>query len=223
MFVPGQMMGQSDSVPESMVQSQAPVLSGPERIKKLRNGAMLVRLKTKRRSIEALESKQRHSQADQVRQKVRMDNLELTRAFDSSFDFCPVYFFYSDDSEHVLNGQLDSVNFLNKELEFDPEIRVNSDYFLIAELALLEQEKFKRDNVPSGAENNHNYRNEAKHYGGANMRFHALILKDSEFNQLTGPFPYYSRTLNSFFLKKKMTEVVKVLNQKLSKYYNSYR
>ncbi len=184
----------------------------------LKNGALLVRLKTKSKSINALKEKGRAAQAEQVEAKVNADNLDLYRAFQDEWNFCPVYFFNSDDSEHVINGQIDSVKFLNEELQADASIKMEKDFFLVAELGLLEQDRSKIENVRSGQENNPNYRNEAKYYGGANMRFHALLMKSSEFEQLRAPFPHYSRTLNSFFIKKKMKDVVKTLNLKLQRF-----
>ena len=195
-----------------------------EQIRSLQNGVLLVRLSTKQNSIDAMEQKGLSKQADVLRQKVLAENLEIASSFKTSFNFCPVYFFYSHDSKHVMNGNLDSVTFMNSELKAYEIVEFENNNYFTAEFTLLAQNtKYREQNIPKGQEDNPNYTREAKYYGGANMRFHALIIKDQQFNQLERPFPFYSRTLNSFFMKKKTEEVVSVLNEKLFAFYNSKR
>lgn len=194
--------------------------SSLEDIRSLRETALLVRLPTKQKSIDALIKTGREAKAEQLKADLRDRNLELMRAFKDEFSFCPVYFFYSSDSEYVLKGALDSVGFLDSTLTVDPNIAVNLDDFYTAEISLVEQDtSTKHRNLRDSDMDDRDNAREAKYYGGANMRFEALIIKDEYFNQLRRPFPYYSRTLNSFFLKKELSEVVKNMDSKLWKFY----
>ncbi|NNC82931.1 MAG: hypothetical protein HKN79_05075 [Flavobacteriales bacterium] len=196
-------------------------ITAKDQIQKLKNGALLVRLPTKRPSIDAMREKGLNKQADALQSKVFAQNLDIVESFRSQFDFCPVYFFYSHDSKYVRELQLDSVLFLNDDLEEDESIKVVEDDYFTAEFTLLAPKQYKVKNIPDSQEKNSNYRNEAKYYGGANMRFHALIIKDEEFTQLDNPFPYYTRTLNSFFIKRKMADVVSIMNGKLYRYHSN--
>lgn len=201
-------------------ESSSTQLSAADHINLLNQGVLLVRLPTKQNTIDALIASDRISQAEQIKRKVERDNLELIAAIDSAFDFCPVYFFYSHDSKYVSSGELEKVGFVNSDLELDSTIQVESEYYYTAELGLIGQNTGAPiENIPKGQEDNPNYRNEAKYYGGTNMRFHAFIIKDSQFNQLERPFPYYSRTLNSFFIKKTTYEVIRRMNLKLMKFF----
>ncbi|NND94398.1 MAG: hypothetical protein HKN45_05990 [Flavobacteriales bacterium] len=206
---------QTNAQSRSVLKSQ----NAREHIKNLKEGVLLVRLHTKQKSIDALKASDRHTQAEQIEKKVREENLELVNAIKSSFSFCPVYFFYSHDSKFVAEGELEKVGFLNHKLEIDPSISLDSANYYTAEMGLIEQNtKRTVENIPTGQEDNPNYRHEPKYYGGSNMRFHAFIIKNDEFQQLERPFPYYSRTMNSFFLKKSTEEVIERMNQKLFKF-----
>jgi hypothetical protein len=195
-------------------------LTAADQIEELHGGILLVRLPTKQNSIDALIKTGRSEQAEQVRKQNEEKNLDLIKAMQAKFTFCPVYFFYSYDSEHILNGNLDSVTFLAPDLTADPSIKIGDQPFYTAEVTLVSQDTSnKQKNLRSGEEDDRDNQNEAKYYGGANMRFQALIIKDAEFNQLRRPFPYYSRTLNSFFIKKSLSDVVETMDQKLWRFY----
>lgn len=195
-------------------------LSARDHIKQLHDGVLLVRLPTKQNSIDALIKTGRTEQAEQVRVQNEKKNLELYNGMKDEFTFCPVYFFFSYDSKHILDGNLDSVQFLGPNLEEDPTLSIGDKNFCTAEVTLVSQDTSgKKRNIRSSEENNRDNQNEPKYYGGANMRFQALIIKDKQFNQLRRPFPYYSRTLNSFFIKKSLADVANTMDQKLWKFY----
>ena len=199
---------------------QSPERSAAEHIHALHDGVLLVRLPTKQNSIDALIKSGRTQQAEQVRVQTRDKNLELISAMNEGFTFCPVYFFYSYDSKYIVKGQLDSVTFLGADLNPDPNVDIDAKNFYTAEVSLVSQDTSQKGrNLRAGEEDDVDNRNETKYYGGANMRFQALIIKDAEFNQLRRPFPYYSRTLNSFFMKKTLDEVAKTMDQKLWKFH----
>src|SRR5690606_16723801 len=120
----------------------------------------------------------------------------------STFDFAPVYFFYSDQSRPIRKGQMDSVTFLNDSLEPDNAIRFKGAGFLIAEFGRVSQDtaravdQYSVRSTPEGTELRENY------YGGANLGFTALVIRSEDFVQLRKPFPYYVRTYDNSFLRR---------------------
>lgn len=70
---------------------------------------LLVRLQDRQLSIEKLEAKGLHEEAEQIRAAQRRENRETILSFGKTFDFCPVYFFYAKDSEAIRRG-----DYLNK-------------------------------------------------------------------------------------------------------------
>jgi len=73
-------------------------------IKQLKEGALFIRLKTSQNLINAYTGQGKTEAAEKVRAEQAAENLEIMRAFARNFDFCPVYFFYSDNSEKIRQG-----------------------------------------------------------------------------------------------------------------------
>ena len=102
---------------------------------------LLVRLKQKQKSIDALRKRNRKKLANKIELKQQNRNSYIIDAFNTKFDFCPVYFFYSDDSKHVRTNNLDSVSFLNDSLFIDTSITLLDTNFYIAEFGRIEPEE----------------------------------------------------------------------------------
>lgn len=162
-----------------------------EQITQLLEGALLVRLQTKNKSITALREKGNDKLADKIETDQKKHNMEIVSAFRTLFDFCPVYFFFSDDSQNIKKGKLDQVAFLSESLIPDTNIHFSKTYFLTAEFGRTEQGK----------------------------SFGALVIMDSRFSQLKRPFPYYVRTFESLPIKRSIHRTVLMMNRKLHKFY----
>jgi len=176
---------QSDKDPKKPEQAKA-------QINQLLEGALLVRLQTKNKSITALREKGNDKLADKIEAEQRKYNLEIASAFKTLFDFCPVYFFYSDDSQKIRERQFDQVVFLSESLLPDTEIKLTKDYFLTAEFGTIEGEN----------------------------AFGALIIKDDQFKELERPFPYYVRTFESLpIVRRSVYKTVLMMNAKLHEFY----
>jgi len=191
-----------------------------QQINQMKNGALLVRLKTKKKSIEALRKSGRNSKADKLEKKQAKYNMGIVNGFKTDFDFCPTYFFYSDYSQAVYNKQFDNVEFLNDSLQYDSTITFNNTSFLTAEFGIIEQDTahyFDEYYYVPGQKNGQEKR---KSYNGAtNMSFGALIIKSDQFIQLKKPFPYYSRTLYSIPIRRSPKLVIKTMNSKLQTFH----
>ncbi len=190
-----------------------------EKIRKLKNGALLVRLQTKEQSIDALRKAGNEEQARQVEAKQIAYNKEVIAAFRKEFTFCPVYFFPSQYSDTLRSGAVNSVVFVNDSLVPDPSIRVLQTDFLTAEFGTLDPDTVAYyegkyyDYSGDGLDKQKSY------YGGADMGFAALRIMNSYFVQLKKPFPYYVKTYESLPVERKMAKAVAKMNKQLEEYY----
>ncbi|MBE9466688.1 MAG: hypothetical protein IMY72_00005 [Bacteroidetes bacterium] len=191
-----------------------------KQINNLHNGVLLVRLKTKKMSISALKEIGKNELAHKVEIKQSNLNKEIISAFRDNFDFCPVFFFYSDYSQNIRDKQFDKVVFLNDNLLSDNISTFDNRNFFTAEFGIIEQDTSKYYESYYYEKENSNYERHSKYYGGTNMGFGALIIKSNQFIQLRRPFPYYVRTFDSFPIKRKKSKVVRKMNQRLHKFYN---
>lgn len=169
----------------------------------------------------ALRKMGKNKSADKL-QSIQNDfNISIIIAFREYFNFCPVYFFFSDYSKYVKEKKFEKVVFLNNNLEPDSGIRFTGKSFLTAEFGITEADTSKNFAGYYYVKNKNGVERKAKYYGGTNMGFGALIIMSDELVQLSRPFPYYIRTFDSLWLFERSTgTVVKKLNKKLNKFYN---
>jgi len=192
-----------------------------ESIKQLKNGVLLVRLSKKQSAIEALEKVGQVNTANQLIERQKELNEKIVNAFETEFNFCPTYFFYSEDSKKIRNGDLDKVAWLNKKnLEVDESITINAANYFIAEFSYSEQDtaKYYSDSYQFFGKNGTEIRH--KYYGGSNLRQDGLIVKSNQFVQLPKPFPRFIK--KSMFSDPKTVHALMVskLNKKLMAFYN---
>ena len=187
-----------------------------QQINQMQNGALLIRLKTRKNSITALRKGGQNKKADKIEKKQAKYNMEIVNGFKTEFDFCPTYYFYSDYSQEAIDGQFDKIEFLNDSLQYDSTITFNYTKYLTAEFGIIEQDTtqyidgyYYVHGTKDGLEKR------TKYNGGTNMTFGALIIKNNQFVQLRKPFPYYSRTLYSVPLKRSPKLVIRTMNTKL--------
>ncbi|BDS14786.1 hypothetical protein [Aureispira anguillae] len=106
-------------------------------IKELKNGVLVVRLKTNQRKIEILERTLRDPNLTKQQRKRHQNILEGTirsrdefnqaigKMFEEAFSFCPVYLMYDTNSTALTNGETKGL-FLNKKGELDETIELES-------------------------------------------------------------------------------------------------
>jgi len=191
-----------------------------ERISTLKNGALLVRLFTKKNSIAALKKIGKPEKAEKLEKEQADYNKRIVSAFKANFDFCPTYFFYSDYSTNVSEKQFDQVVFLNDSLLPDTTIKFNSTGFLTAEFGYVEQDTAKYFSYYSFEPNANIDESRVKNYYGApDVSFAALVIHTDKFEQIRKPFPYYVRTYNSLCIERRVKKAVRMMNQDLHNYY----
>ena len=164
-------------------------------IRELRDGALLVRLKTAEPSVRAMEKRGFHAMAEATLEDQRVENLSIMKAFRAAYSFSELRFFYSSDSRKVLNGDFEGI-FLNDSLERDSAIVLNSKKVFTCELTNIQEDTARYfshyELVQTG---NFAFKQVERYYGGGENTFYAFVVKDNKFNQLSRPFPYYSRAL----------------------------
>ena len=201
-----------------IIKGKSNKLRAKQAIIALHEGALVVRLKTKRNKIEKL---QESLASDQLSEKDRKRltkelqstieenekyNTELIAAFNNNYKFSAVYFMY-DTSSVTLKIGGKSGFLLNKELKVDPQITITQDSFFVVYNGELDA-----TNSPG---------------------IEALIVMDSRFEVLPSPFPYYVKS-NSFWLmlgrifssknavKRDVTKVVTELDHELNFFYKQH-
>ncbi|MBL4593567.1 MAG: hypothetical protein JKX68_07110 [Flavobacteriales bacterium] len=181
----------------------------------LKNGVLIVRLSTKKKSIAAMRKANKNKLADKTESKLHTRNQHIINAFRTNFNFCPVYFFYSDYSKHIKNNQLDSVVFLNDSLQLDFNIKINAKKFLTAELGITEPDN-KKYSSTTGIEKGEKT---TTYYGGSGVTITGLIMKDQQFEQLRKPFPYYIREFVGLPFHRAIHKMVIKMNNDLKRFY----
>lgn len=73
----------------------------------LKNGVLLVRLPTNEAKIAKLNKIGNSDAAKKESAYMKQFHIDILKSFDTDFDFCPVYFYYSDASEAIKEGNLD--------------------------------------------------------------------------------------------------------------------
>lgn len=205
-------------------------------IRQLRDGALLVRLKTSAPTIRAMRLKGMHYEAEQIQKQQRMENVALIRAFEQFYTFSEVRFFMSYDSKKVKAKKFDGV-FVNDSLEVDSNLFLrNKKHIFIAEYAEIEPDTAVFFSHYEWVQNgDFSMIQEPRFYNSGGNRFMALVIRDENFEQLHSPFPYYSRALYKamqenpghgiFFFPVKLfspmtpAETVKGLNKKLYRFW----
>ena len=183
-------------------------LEAAKNIDNLKEGALLIRLKTRSKSLKAYEKAGATYVANKIRKKRDTENKKIMALFDEYFDFCPTYFFYTDDTDVILSGECENV-FLNRELKKDKNIVLDKDFYLIAEFDVLLEEKLWPDSVLAANNQNKVYQHQALNK--------VIVIKDKNFEQLKDPFPFYVKASAERFWPRKIAK----LNRRFHKYFET--
>ena len=156
-------------------------LHAQDEIVKLKEGALIVLLAKKTKSIEAYRSKGFEAQARKIESEQHYINSMLYKAFQKSYTFSKVYFAWAEDLEKIKNGERSSV-FLDSNLNIIPGAPMNEDYFLIAEYGDLYSTSVGFADTATM---------QKQYEKGEVMRKNTIVVKNVYRLQLKRPFPYY--------------------------------
>ncbi|MEM7102885.1 MAG: hypothetical protein AAF502_07145 [Bacteroidota bacterium] len=190
-----------------------------QQIQDLHDGVLLVRLKTKSKTIEALREAGMHAQADKRQEKLNKTNRSIILAFNNYFDFCPTYFFFSHFSDHIRAKEFDKVEFVNRDFEVDTTIKLDGKTIFTAEFGPIEQDQDKYFEGYYLSRDENGLERKEKVYGSPNPGFEALLIKDDQFVQLRDPFPFYVKKTGMLVVDKDARQLVNMMNKKLKRFY----
>jgi len=150
-------------------------------LKDMKEGVLVVRLKTNDRSVQAYRNAGRNDIADRIVRDQKNQNIKIVKAFRQYFNFCPVYFIHSRHTDSLKQGS--NRYFLTDSLTVDTSIRKKDGPYFIAEYGTLMA----------------NLRSDEYHYSAVNKTessstattTSAILIMDTALNQLREPFPFY--------------------------------
>ncbi|PIX32598.1 MAG: hypothetical protein COZ21_12805 [Bacteroidetes bacterium CG_4_10_14_3_um_filter_31_20] len=211
-----------------------------EQIQQLKNGILLIRLKTSENKINALIEMGKIEKANKIKTKQYIENKAILATFKNRFKFCKTAFFYSNKSKYIQENKFSNI-FLNDSLLIDSTIVIDSKKpIFIAEFGTLEPDTMIYFSHYSYEPNSDFSVKKTEHYysSSSNIDIYALIIKDQNFIQLNKPFPYYTRAifktikespgqmifiplaLYYAFCEKSYSRTIEKMDVKLLKYYN---
>lgn len=158
---------------------------GYEQLTSLKNGALIVRLKTNDKSVAAYRNSGRTDIANKIIADRKVQNEKIMDAFRSQFDFCKVYFIYATDADEILCGN--KGYFLNEKLERDTSLQLKEDYFLFAEYGSV---------AANMLQDEYHYKNVNKTVATSTLTTSsAIFISDTTLTQLKEPFPFYQTVM----------------------------
>ena len=150
-------------------------------INKLKEGALIIRLKTNKKVIDALLAQGNTELAKEKAAETYMINKNIMMAYTNNFTFCKLYFMFSSSSDSLLKG-LRSGIFVDTNLVVNPFIELKESYYLIAE-----RDYAYNSSIGFVKEDSAKWVKE----GGNPVREMGVVIKNSYGHQLKNPFPYY--------------------------------
>ena len=176
-------------------------------IRNMKNGVLLVRLRTSEIAIRNLKKSGNEKMAATLQRQQDAANQRIIYAFQKQFSFCPVFFFYSSDTDKVKAGKTSGF-FLNNQLQVDPNLAIPDTNYFVAEITELEQFRANPDSPEESV--------------NAEVSFKALVIRDYKFHQLAKPFPFFIKAASNFPPRKRSeVEMVDMLDARLEAYYKS--
>jgi len=155
-------------------------LVGAWQINQLKQGALVVRLRTNKLLIDELIKNGQKELALQKELELFAINKNTMFAFIDNFNFCKVYFISANYSDSLVNGARQGI-FLDTNLTVDPSIEMKESFYLLAErdYAYNSSIGFVPENMAKNQREN-----------GNAVKQMAFVVKNKYGHQLKSPFPY---------------------------------
>jgi hypothetical protein len=150
-------------------------------INKLKDGALVVKLKTNDLQIKAFKNIGEIAKAKEKTIETFIINKNIMMAYIDNFKFCKLYFIYSNSNDSLMNGVRKGI-FLDTNLVVDPSIVMNEGYYLIAEKDFVYNSSIgfvKQDTAKFVTE-----------HGNPSGGTYDIVIKNKYGHQLKHPFPY---------------------------------
>jgi hypothetical protein len=150
-------------------------------INELKNGALVVKLKTNKNLIDELEKQGNKDLAEEKRLEAYFINKNIMEAFKDNFKFCKLYFIYSSASDSLLNGTRKGI-FLDSALRPSTAIEMNEKFYLLAE-----RDYVYNSSIGFVPEDSARFVKETGNPSGDQA---VAVVKNKYGHQLKKPFPY---------------------------------
>ena len=188
-------------------------------IGKLRSGTMLVRLSDKAPVIKALEDKGMFKRAKMVAAQQEKLNKEIVASF-RDFSFCTVYFFYSSDTDLLRKNKSNKINFYHSFDSIVKGVKIDTNFFVV-DFGILRNEPSSSIQTEQPEETGITKKQQ---YKGTNVTnsIKCMYLRDNEFKQLEGPFPFYVRFYPSPIQSLSYKQVIERMDKQLNSYFFKY-
>jgi len=169
-----------------------------QQINTLRNGILLVQLDSKQNEIYVLKQRGKKALADALEKEQYLKNKEICYAFNSYFDFCPVFYFFKAYAKELRTRNFEKVVLLNEALEPAYKVDLSDEPYFIAEWGYDMPGVAKCDIRPVD-------------YKG----FQGLFILSPNFVQLAPPFPFAINMRKFLWFKKDAFTIVEEWNDAL--------
>jgi hypothetical protein len=187
-------------------------------LRDLKNGAVIIRLKTGSKSIDAYRKAGQNDVADRIEAEHQKQNQKMFWAFTENFLFCDVYFIYANETDAFLGGKRGL--FLNQQLQHDSSIVFEGTNFVFCEYGSVQPfSKFSDYEKPKvGTPGNDNA---GKSFGDGPVQTatspattSGLFFSDRELKQFNRPFPFVESVYFDNFVP-----TVRTLNREMQRAY----
>lgn len=167
-------------------------------INQLKNGALVVRLRTNQKLIDGLRKMGKADLATQKQYEQMAINKNIVMAFTKFYTFSKVYFFYGNMSDTLLKGARSGI-FLDTNLVVDPSIEMKENFYLLAENDDVYNSSigFVKADTASFLKETGNAAKEA-----------AMVIKNKYGHQLKDPFPFFVTNKSTVIGAKYVTILV---------------
>jgi len=156
-------------------------------IKELKTGALVVRLKTNQKLIDALRAEGNTKLAEDKELEQYVINKNTMMAYRDYIRFCKVYFIYSNSSDSLLNNTKSGI-FLDTNMTINPAIKMTENFYMLAERDYAYNSSIgfvREDSVKTVRET------------GNPIKEMPIVIKNKYGHQAKGPFPYFVKEKSS--------------------------
>ncbi len=174
--------------------------SATKQLSRFQNGVLLVRLPTNEAKIAKLKEIGKSEKAKKENSYMKQFHVDILKSFDKAFNFCPVYFYYSDVSEAIRDGNIDG-NIFDAKLKNISNLEPPMDHRFYAEFGYVHEKEAMVEKDGKMVK--------VAGFGGKS----ALVIRTKEGVQPLSPFPY---TVDyNYRGENSLTASVEKLNRKL--------
>ena len=165
-------------------------------ISQLKEGALVVRLRTNHLLVNALLKQGNILLAEQKRVEMLAINHNTMRAYLDHYNFSKLYFIYSNSSDSLLKGIRSNI-FVDTTMTVNPAIMMTEKFYLLAE-----RDQAYNSSIGFVPEDSARLQRET----GYAVKEMAVVVKNKYGHQLKKPFPYYesdrpaAKAEDSYFL-----------------------